>query len=390
MAPPATAPPPQQYQPSPAYPPYFGGPPPRRTGLSTLAMVVVLVIVVSVAVMGSLCAWSLSNPSFFGNNQKNWGVTFNDMYYTSRVGRAYAAPTGDRYFVVNFALKNLQNTKDSYTVGRLGLYLVNASSFFKPATCTDGVPGNFSRTQSYSIASRHNVTGSLCFEIPVDGVPQRLSQRPVSDATILSWQIDASKIRQHVNHPPGAKATWDEYGLLNVPSYFFGYKSSDPEGTDYLDYNWTVDGTNMKANGQQVTMAFDKLGNYTVRLTVTDEYGASSNDTLYITIVDQFKLTILAYGRINDPGPTHGDVWVKLEMKNLGLSNFVIDSSNAAFYVKDTNGTSHPFAGFNQSSGDRCIMLGNNASAVWEPYFTLPLNATPSTLWYFTETYASF
>jgi len=383
-------PPPGQPYPYTAPPPYFGGPPPRNTNTKVIVMVIVLIFVLIMVSMGVFCAWMSAPYTNMGNNQKHWAVTFNDMYYTSRVGRAYVAPAGERYFVVNFSLKNLQTSRDTFTVRNLGIYIGNSSHFYTPATCTDGVSGNFSRAFDYSISSGHNVTGSLCYQITDDGVPKRLSQQRRVDAATLAWFIDASKIRQYINHPPVAKATWDDHGLLNAGSYFWGTQSTDPDGKENLYYNWTVDVINMKANGSQIIFTFDKLGDFTVHLTVTDEYGASSNDTLSITIVDQFKLTILFYGRLNDPGPNQGDIWVRLEMKNLGSSYFSIDSSDAAFYVKDTAGTSHPFTGFNESVSDRCILLGSYASTVWEPYFDVHQNVTPSTLWYFTETSASF
>ncbi|MFP4052110.1 MAG: PKD domain-containing protein, partial [Thermoplasmata archaeon] len=62
-----------------------------------------------------------------------------------------------------------------------------------------------------------------------------------------------------------------------------GSGSTDNVGIE--SYEWTINGEEYQ--GMTVTDSFDKLGNYTAELTVTDKAGNSDTDTITIEVVDE-------------------------------------------------------------------------------------------------------
>lgn len=62
---------------------------------------------------------------------------------------------------------------------------------------------------------------------------------------------------------------------------FNGSRSSDPDGT-IVDYRWDLGDGNTK-NGVSVTHTYSQAGAFTVRLTVTDDQGASGEAIISIT-----------------------------------------------------------------------------------------------------------
>lgn len=63
---------------------------------------------------------------------------------------------------------------------------------------------------------------------------------------------------------------------------FSGSRSSDPDGT-IVDYRWDLGDGNTK-NGVSVTHTYSQAGAFTVKLTVTDNQGASGEATTSITV----------------------------------------------------------------------------------------------------------
>jgi PKD repeat protein len=81
------------------------------------------------------------------------------------------------------------------------------------------------------------------------------------------------------NIPPVANVTAGEpyIGVIEVPIRFNGSLSYDLDG-NIAKWIWAFgDGTN--GSGEIVTHIYSRPGNYTVKLTVTDYYGATDNDT---------------------------------------------------------------------------------------------------------------
>jgi PKD repeat protein len=89
-------------------------------------------------------------------------------------------------------------------------------------------------------------------------------------------------ISQAANQPPIAKAGPDTTVVVGTSAAFSGTSSSDPDGT-ISAYAWDFgDGTS--ASGASVSHAYVVAGSYTVRLTVTDDLGATGTDTAEVTV----------------------------------------------------------------------------------------------------------
>ena len=83
---------------------------------------------------------------------------------------------------------------------------------------------------------------------------------------------------------PKAEAQGPYFGFVNTPITFDGSTSNDPDGT-IIRYDWSFgDGTN--GTGKMIAHTYNKVGNYTVTLTVTDDRGKNNRDTTYATITE--------------------------------------------------------------------------------------------------------
>ena len=94
---------------------------------------------------------------------------------------------------------------------------------------------------------------------------------------------EVSKTIPVTNLPPVAQIAVDKTsGTTPLKVVFDGSKSSDPNQGDSLTYEWDFgDGTN--GNGAVIEHVFQKEGSFTVKLTVTDSLGLSSQATVTIT-----------------------------------------------------------------------------------------------------------
>ncbi len=84
------------------------------------------------------------------------------------------------------------------------------------------------------------------------------------------------------NHAPFASAGPDIAGQTNQTLMFLGVGSADSDGT-ITSYHWNF-GDGQSAMGLSVLHAFTTAGNFTVTLTVTDNCGATHQDTAVATI----------------------------------------------------------------------------------------------------------
>ena len=87
------------------------------------------------------------------------------------------------------------------------------------------------------------------------------------------------------NSPPVANAKGPYTGFVNQNISFNGSLSFDPND-NVLTYHWEF-GDNTTAEGEIVEHMYNAAGNYSVKLTVTDEYGAVSINTTYIVVVSE-------------------------------------------------------------------------------------------------------
>ena len=87
------------------------------------------------------------------------------------------------------------------------------------------------------------------------------------------------------NNVPVADANGPYYEIINNPITFDGSGSTDSDGT-IVSYDWTFgDGTTEK--GVSIIHSYSVIGNYTVKLTVTDDGGQKASDTTYAVIADK-------------------------------------------------------------------------------------------------------
>lgn len=100
--------------------------------------------------------------------------------------------------------------------------------------------------------------------------------------------------------PPRANAGTDGEGLVGETYSLDGSRSYDPD-SDRLTYRWSLTacpaGASAEIDGSgQVSPDFvpDVPGEYRFRLTVTDPFGASSNDQVTVTVINPIELTLTA------------------------------------------------------------------------------------------------
>lgn len=82
--------------------------------------------------------------------------------------------------------------------------------------------------------------------------------------------------------PPLAKIDAVSVATLGVPVTFVGEGSRDPQGLTLL-YSWDF-GDGGRASSPAATHAFDRAGEFVVRLTVTNAAGLSDEDTLALVV----------------------------------------------------------------------------------------------------------
>lgn len=86
------------------------------------------------------------------------------------------------------------------------------------------------------------------------------------------------------NVSPKADAGSNQKILVGKTVYLDGSKSSDPDGT-IQTWSWSF-GDGATASGKQVQHKYTTVGQYTVKLTVTDNSGASASDTCTVTVTE--------------------------------------------------------------------------------------------------------
>lgn len=142
------------------------------------------------------------------------------------------------------------------------------------------------------------------------------------------------------NEPPLAEAGLDQTVDVETAVYLDAGGSSDPDGT-IANTSWTVvapNGTVVNtscANCTRTAFTPDRPGRYAATVTVTDDAGASTNDTLYVTarVVDRPSIDIV--------GPNE---------TTTGTTSYVLDASpgDAALLEADfvINGTRNETVSF--------------------------------------------
>lgn len=97
----------------------------------------------------------------------------------------------------------------------------------------------------------------------------------ITDDAGVSNSQDRDELMVKVNFPPVADAGQNISSAEDEIIYFYGGRSKDPDGF-ITEYSWDFgDGT--RANGESVSHAYDKPGNYKVTLRVKDNSGTSDS-----------------------------------------------------------------------------------------------------------------
>jgi chitodextrinase len=75
-------------------------------------------------------------------------------------------------------------------------------------------------------------------------------------------------------------------GVVPLTVALDGSQSIDPDGSNLALYEWvaTDNKTTLTTTGETATLTFDKAGDYTIKLTVTDDSGNTASDSETITV----------------------------------------------------------------------------------------------------------
>ena len=108
-----------------------------------------------------------------------------------------------------------------------------------------------------------------------------------------SWSSSVTKTviinpeQNSENNPPTADAGGPYNGVANNTVTFDGSNSYDSDAGDSITkYYWSF-GDGETAEGTTVEHVYSTAGTYTVELTVTDNYGEQSKDTILVTVVTE-------------------------------------------------------------------------------------------------------
>ncbi|MEL4304521.1 S8 family serine peptidase [Methanococcoides sp. LMO-2] len=133
------------------------------------------------------------------------------------------------------------------------------------------------------------------------------------------------------NEAPTASITAPSNGVTGTPIQFNGSLSSDPDD-NIFSYEWDF-GDGSSSSEISPTNTYDLAGDYTVKLTVTDDYGANDTATAYITIDDTNT-------------PTDQMIITNIEVSDsirfAGKNRFV--SANAVVTIVDESGSPVQYA----------------------------------------------
>ncbi|HOP97941.1 MAG TPA: PKD domain-containing protein [Verrucomicrobiota bacterium] len=186
------------------------------------------------------------------------------------------------------------------------------------------------------------------------------------------------------NEPPVANAGVDVTVECPEPVILDGTGSTDPEGSA-LSYLWTANGTTLGTNA--VISAVFGLGVHTVTLTVTDACGATSEDTVQVSVVDTTPPVISAPEVIHLPS---GDGCQALVPDLLATISATDNCTAADQLVKVQN----PPAGTALGAGEHIVQItvtdesGNEATAEVvlniqdsNAPAIISANASPAALW---------
>lgn len=303
---------------------------------------------------------------------KELELTIGDMEFKDRVGKNYPSQPekGKKFFVVFVTVKNTGKESEYIYSGDFTLENTNKNNY-DASIETYGIENYLGGTD---IKGGGSISGSLVFEIPENSIPSLLYCSPLWSDEVTAT-INSGLIKENYNKPPVADAGNDQTAFIDDEATLDGSKSNDPEGGD-LDFEWDYgDDTTYTGSGETATHTYDKLGTFTVTLTVTDDCGLSDTDTVDIAVKHYFELTVNDHGwhETLDPFDYHaGDYEVSITMKNVCPDTKTVYST--FFELITSDGTGY---GWNGDDDNAPESLGSGSSASWTIYFDVPEDKTP-------------
>jgi large repetitive protein len=170
-----------------------------------------------------------------------------------------------------------------------------------------------------------NYNGTASFEYTVtDNGTTNGAADPKSDTATVDFMITP------VNDAPVANAGPDQTGSCTGVVTLDGTGSSDVDDpSNTLVYVWK-EGATVIATGPNPTVVLS-VGVHTITLTVTDPHGASSQDTVVVTVVDDSAPTITLTGQMISLWPPNH------QYKTINLTDLVASASDACDPTVDIN-----------------------------------------------------
>ena len=155
------------------------------------------------------------------------------------------------------------------------------------------------------------------------------------------------------NFPPVAEITVDTYqAYINEYFHFDASASNDPDGS-IENYYWEL-GDGSQQQGKTISHEYNDIGEYTVTLTVKDNYGLTSKETVHITVI-----------KANTPpeapnvmGPVTGSVGTEYTYNVIGID---LDDDNIQYIVN-----------WDDSTTDQSLFLPNATSYSFNHIWTNP------------------
>jgi parallel beta-helix repeat protein len=100
--------------------------------------------------------------------------------------------------------------------------------------------------------------------------------------------ITVNSVEKPVNSLPIVITGGPYYGFINEIIQFDGSQSSDPDGDEIISYKWNFN-NEVTENGEKILHSFNKTGNYTATLTITDSNEGSSYKTTFVVITEKIN-----------------------------------------------------------------------------------------------------
>jgi PKD repeat protein len=152
---------------------------------------------------------------------------------------------------------------------------------------------------------------------------------------------DTAVVTVVLNQPPSADAGGDQSVNAGDSVQFDGSGSRDPEAGQ-LTFSWDFDdrdGVQNEDSGPMADHAYNKGGEYTVTLTVTDNMGQSSKDTAIITVTQTAGVSMAANPRTRSQKPNEeGQFTVTVQNSGNGRDSFdlLVSGDNYRWATLDT------------------------------------------------------